>query len=429
MLVLEKLLKTLPVLMLLISVAPGAQADDAPRKLAVIPLRASQGERLLSEPVTNEIYRIMVSKSADPGGFVVISKERLDDALNKAELDPIACPGSCLLRAAEPVDADLALGGRLELKGEDIELELNLVATDSGTILSSKTLILRDGEDDPAPLVEVLAGFAQLIGPDEVMPPSTVGLPPKPELAGLTGMEQQEAPTEGTVEVRFESPVEDATVYVDEVAVCWDVPCFERVTPGPHIVRMEAELHQTREEEIDLREGDRIRWSLKPERYSYPGMNGVANAGYMITAGISPSDTGYKFVSVFDGMHFAELNDYADVGFGGGIFTYNETPRGANWGILGFGPTIRFGRLMIMSKVHLLSFRHRGERSEGSSEGWLPGITTRATLPLVNNREWKGWGSLVPALAGGVDVWFDDNLEHDQTGWWLGFSWLGHFDF
>jgi hypothetical protein len=157
-------------------------------------------------------------------------------------------------------------------------------------------------------------------------------------------------------------------------------------------------------------------------------MHNLDDYGRLITVGFLSDDEEYRAFTVLSGSDFANLNPVVDVGFGGDIFSFHRNDNGSHWGIFSFGPAIRIGRLIVESHLHLLSFRHR-RTDPYELKGWLPGISTNASIPLINNREWSGWAALVPVPTAGVDVWLNNDLNHDSTNYWVGLSWLTGFDF
>ncbi len=225
--------------------------------------------------------------------------------------------------------------------------------------------------------------------------------------------------------VHFRVEPRNATIRMDDLIICRETPCSCRIEKGIHKFVIETELHQKEEKEISIDNDKKLNFKLQPKKYSYFGMNDTEGGGWLVTGGLSPLDTEYKTISVIDGFHFALIHPIVDIGFGGGVFGYRSGKHGDSWSILGFGPAVRAGRLTISSQIQLLSFRHE---SRDHGEGWLPGISLMARIPLLNSREAKAWANLIPTPTVGMDVWFHD-LSHDQTLFWVGLSWPGGVHF
>ncbi len=163
--------------------------------------------------------------------------------------------------------------------------------------------------------------------------------------------------------------------------------------------------------------------SIADDVAEYFAMPETVGGGYVIAAGVSPEDApGYKFLSAINFLYLPDGRDVIDVGFHGEAFSYRQTPRGTNWSILAMGPLLRIGRLFINVDINLISFRHI---SEDHKKGWLPGIGGRLFLPLVNHGRDSIWTVFMPTPVAGFEVFFDNELEYDQTGFWVGLAWIG----
>ena len=156
----------------------------------------------------------------------------------------------------------------------------------------------------------------------------------------------------------------------------------------------------------------------------YFAMPGIAGSVYAITAGVAPQDApGYKVLSALNMSLFPDTQDVVDVGFNGEVFSYRQTPNGTSWGILGMGPTLRVGRLFLNLDINLISFRHQ---SDTHAKGWLPGLSGRVYLPLVNHGSHSIWSIFLPTPAAGFELWFNNKLDYDQIGFWVGLAWIGY---
>jgi hypothetical protein len=126
----------------------------------------------------------------------------------------------------------------------------------------------------------------------------------------------------------------------------------------------------------------------------------------------------YFHLAVLEYLTFGEPNQWWDIGVGGSLFSYQRSDRGSGWSILGFGPALRIGRLILQGRVDALSFM------DGD---WRPGLGLRAMLPLATPREAGMWGIFIPIPMVGYDVWYRSNFEHDETHFFWGVTWLGNF--
>lgn len=226
--------------------------------------------------------------------------------------------------------------------------------------------------------------------------------------------------------LQFECNPSKVRVEVDGREVCDETPCSFRVQRGEHVIEMWANYHNRRKERIAVTAGATISWKLEPRPYSYFGMNDVKTGVYPVTVGSWPTEDSYRKITAGDFVDFKKIHPIIDAGMALEVFGYETSPQGSSWSIFAFGPALRFGRFVFQLDVNLLSFRHS---SDNDTTGWLPGLNFRLTIPLATERDLGPTAFLFPALAGGVDVWFDDILNHDQTRAWLGLSWLGDFDF
>lgn len=176
------------------------------------------------------------------------------------------------------------------------------------------------------------------------------------------------------------------------------------------MVRPSVTNGQTAEEEDDRGESS---WLA-----DYLTMDGADGGGGMVTVGWNGADK--RMLSVLDWMAFFE-EDPVSLGLGGNAFSYRGSEHAASYSILGFGPVLRLGRLLLNGQFHLFSFRSQ----EGADE-WRPGFVARVTLPLVNfGNESSSLLFLVPMPAAGIEWWFDDRLDHDETLFWVGLTWPG----
>ncbi len=354
--------------------------------------------------LTESVYAAATEVS--PERFSIVSREKtlaiaqtIKTEDGEADKNPWAILG-----------ADMVFVGELRQQGVRYDVTLKLMETGSGRILGLERASAQ-GMDG---LWNEVRKAARLV----LMPLATA------DLAAPT----QEAPIEETAEVREDFLVQiratpaDADVFMDGTKICGETPCSYRVEPGDHVFVVDTKYHESvrRREIIDG--PAELEFKLKPKKYNYPGMHDAAGFGYGVTVGVSPLDPDYKAISVINGVGFNNLHPVFDVGFGGEVFGYHQTPHDSSWSILGFGPAFRLGRLMISSQVQLLSFRP--DNKDEYEDGWLPGITVRAQFPIVNSREVGGWAALIPTPTIGYDVWFTD-LDYDQQNFWLGASWLG----
>ncbi len=127
--------------------------------------------------------------------------------------------------------------------------------------------------------------------------------------------------------------------------------------------------------------------------------------------------TSFHF-SILEYLTFGEPREWLDLGVGGALFSYQRSSRGTGWSILGFGPALKVGRLLVEGRVEALSFK------EGE---WRPGLRARVVLPLATPREVGMWGIFIPSPMIGYDVWYRSDLSHDETHFWWGVTWLGNY--
>ncbi len=93
----------------------------------------------------------------------------------------------------------------------------------------------------------------------------------KPEVKRPTGPKViGEQPTDWSPEtgdeviVSFSSQPEGAVVLVDANMVCKNTPCSKSVPKGRHLVSMQAERHEKKQERMNLAEGTKVDWKLTP---------------------------------------------------------------------------------------------------------------------------------------------------------------------
>ncbi|MCP4605717.1 MAG: PEGA domain-containing protein [Proteobacteria bacterium] len=380
--------------------------------------KASHAEEALIQ-LTEAVYAAATEVS--PEFFSVVSREKLLSVLELQETEkekPLSSP----VDIGTLLGADMVFSGQLrQTSTVGLEVTLKLVETGSGRILGL--------ERAEAQEMNTLWGEVRKVARQMLLPLVMGGF------AG-TGSENRKHPD--SIEpkshtpkqrsdflVQFRTTPADASVQLDGKIICQETPCSYRVEPGNHTLAISAENYKEQKKQVNVGAGMELVFELEPKKYNYLGMHDADMGGYGVTVGISPLDSDDKSISVLDGFYFANLHPVIDVGFSGQIFGYRQTHHGNSWSILGFGPAIRAGRLIITSQVQLLSFR---PNSDTHHEGWLPGITTRAQIPLINQREAGGWAALIPTPTVGIDVWFH-HLDYDQYQFWLGLSWLGGVDF
>jgi TolB-like protein len=367
--------------------------------------------------LTDSVYAAATEVS--PEFFSVISREKLSSVLSAQKNESGKTPESHS-EVGALLGADMVFSGEVRRTGTvRLEVTVKLMETGSGRILG---LERADAQDLGQLWTETRKAARQLLMP---LVTSDVARQrqDKPGAKEQAGPGAPEQPSDFLIQIR--STPADAEVRLDGKVICRETPCSYRVEPGEHTFTVGAEHYKDKRKHVEIGSALELVFDLEPKKYTYIGMHDADEGGWGITVGVSPLDTEYKTITVLDGYEFANLHPVFDVGFGGQIFGYRETPHGMSWSILGFGPTVRMGRLIISSQVQLLSFR---PESREYGEGWLPGITTRAQIPLINHREADGWAALIPAPTAGIDVWFH-KLDYDQYNFWLGLSWLGGIDF
>jgi hypothetical protein len=364
---------------------------------------------------TDSIYA--AATELPPKRFSVLSREKLQAILRSRE----AKSGQGASAVGALVGADLVFSSEFRRIEGSMEVTLKLQEVGSGRLIGLERVDAKN-KSEMGKLIRDSAGrlfqrLPQSERPDDQGSPATVVQPEAPPAQFSSD----------NALLRFRSSPTKAKVFVNGYEVCEETPCAYRIEPGDHEITMKAKYYRRRSEVVSLSEGMEITWKMEPQKYSYLGMNDTNDGCFLLTLGRSPHDSSeYKTFSLIDGFEFSNLHSIVDIGFGGGIFSYRTTPRGKNWSILSFGPVVRAGRLILQSQLHLLSFR---SESKEHSQGWLPGFTLRLILPLLTDREVNDWAYLMPAPVAGLDIWFDDDLNHDQTTFWVGMSWLGDIDF
>jgi hypothetical protein len=373
----------------------GAARAERPKVIAIADVTA-EGVDAAPESLARLTDAVYAAATAAPRDlFSVISREKLASGLAAAS-DGGGPRGPA--RVGAIAGADLVFTGVLRRPGAaGLEVTLTLVETVSGRVLGL----------EKAEAAELGALWAKL---REV---ATAMLAPEAGEEGAPG-----------IDVRIRARPEEAAIELDGRVVCPETPCAIHVAEGAHTFEASADLFVAEERRVAVERPIDLSFELKPRRYTYFGMHDADQGGTAISFGASPVEPRYRSITAFDGFTLAGLNPVCDVGFGGQVFGYRQAPRGDSWSILGFGPVVRFGRLIVGADVQLLSFRPRSP--EGG--GWLPGISARAQIPLVNRREIGGWAVLIPMPTAGVDVWFHE-LDYDQYQVWLGLSWLGGIGF
>ncbi len=396
-----------------------ANAENA-KVLVVLDLTDSEGK--LSEKdivyLTESIYAAATTFPAER--ISVVSREKLNGELAKHQ-----DPARAELKEDEIgalLGADFLFKGTLTNAGTS-NFSVTVKLTEVGT---GRLLGLEHAEaEDVSRLSDELQKLAR-----DLLATALGEEPPREKPSEETKEETKEEVAAKPEEpenflVQFQVTPRDATIEMDGRKICEETPCSCRVERGTHRFVIEAKLHDRKAKDLMIDADKELSFELASRPYSYFGMNDMKQGGWLVTMGFSPLDSDYRSISAIDGFHFARLHPVIDVGIGGNVFGYHQTPRGPSWSILGIGPSVRVSRLIVSSQVQLLSFRHK---SEEHKKGWLPGITVQARLPLVNNREIDAWANLVPVPTIGVDVWLQD-LEHDQTQFWVGLSWPGGVDF
>ena len=369
-----------------------AARADRPKVIAVVDLTAD-GADATPEALAQLTDAVYAAATAAPEDlFSVISREKL------ASLTPAPSADAAPRTPAEIgalASADLVFSGSLRRPGAaGWEVTLSLVETVSGRILGL--------DKAAAPELGALWGAIRQVAAALLAPGAT------PEL-----------------EVRIRARPAETIVRVDGRTVCTEMPCTARVAKGAHTFAASADLFVGEERRVVVDGPLDLSFDLKRRRYTWFGMHDAEQGGWAIAFGASPAEPRYKSITAFDGFELARLSPVCDLGFGGQVFGYRQAPRGDSWSILGFGPVVRLGRLIVNADVQLLSFRPDAHHAP---EGWLPGITARAQLPLVNRREIGGWAAIVPMPTAGIDVWFH-GLDYDQYQVWLGLSWIGGIGF
>lgn len=152
----------------------------------------------------------------------------------------------------------------------------------------------------------------------------------------------------------------------------------------------------------------------------YLAMPRVLAGAFLGSIGGGGDSYGWRYfhLSILEYLTFGEPRPWLDVGVGGALFSYQKSDRGAGWSILGFGPALKVGRLILQARVEPLSFK------DGS---WRPGLGARVVLPLVTPREVGMWGIFMPSPMIGYDVWYRSDFTHDETHFWWGVTWLGNY--
>ncbi len=357
--------------------------------------------------LTDAVYAAATEVS--PERFSVVSREKLMDVISVTQKSDA---GTEKPRVGSTLGADMVFSGELRKQGEGFEVTLKLTEASSDRILGLE----RASAEELGPLWDELRSTARKI----LMPHATLEESGRAEPSFAKPEQEPPAPEDFLVQIRA-TPT-DVEVTMDGTVICEETPCSYRVEEGDHVFVVGEEYFITQRKK-EIVAGDlELTFKLVPEKYNYALMHDAKGAGYGMTVGVSPLDTDYKTISVLHGSGFARLHPVFDLGFGGETFGYRQTPHGNSWSIFGFGPSFRAGRLMVSSNVQLLSFRPKN--NDNYKDGWLPGVSVKAQLPLVNKREVGGWASLVPTPTVGYDIWFN-GLDYDQQQFWVGFSWLG----
>ncbi|MDJ0761844.1 MAG: PEGA domain-containing protein [Myxococcota bacterium] len=373
-------------------------------------------------PSTAELARLTESVYAaatevSPEYFSVVSRDKLLSLLPAAK--PAGeQPAKAPAEIGALLGADMVFAGELrQTSALRFAVTLKLVETGSGRILGLEKAEAQD--------LEALWSEMRKVTRQMLLPLITGGLHAGPDRMHGPAREADPEEVEDFL-VQFRTTPTQVSIELNGKKVCDETPCSYRVEPGDYTVKVKAKHYKTHKKREIFDGNKELVIQLEPKKYNYIGMHDARNSGYGITVGMSPVDSDYKVISVLSGSQFGNLNPIVDGGFNGEIFGYRQLPDDeACWSILGFGPSIRIGRLMLASQVQLLQFRRDSDIRKG---GWYPGVTTRIQIPLINSREVGGWSSLVPTPAAGLDVFFDD-LEYDQYHFWLGFSWLGGVQF
>lgn len=398
--------------------AGAARSRAEPARILVVTDLSDHGAGLDADEMlflTENVYA--AATSFGPRAFSVISRDRLERVIEANTSD--SRTGLTLDEIGAMLGAELVFEGEVSREKDGaLGATLRLTEVVSGRLLGLEHIAAGTprelGEMLERSAVDILGRVLPKERDVEAAGPALI--PPRPA--------RDDRPE--IFDVRFEARPAEATIYMDgDHRICRETPCTRRVALGLHEFRAEAEVHRPEAMEVEILGDTTVEFDLEERYYNYFGMHDLEGGGWLVSGGLSPIDPGYKNINVLDGVHFARLHPVVDIGFGGGVFGYRETPRGASWSILGFGPAVRFGRLIVSSQIQMLSFRHES-RDHGT--GWLPGISVYARVPLVNTREAKGWSFLVPTPTVGYDTWFHD-LSHDHSAFWIGLSWPGTVHF
>ncbi len=397
---------------LILLTGPEAKAE---RTKVLVIMDVEEQENGVSEEeiqlLTESLY--IAATRFPPKHFSVVSSDKLHQVLSEQPK-----PGDKPLTSdtvGALVGADLVLSGSLiRTQADPLQITLRLQEVGTGRLLGMEHVtgadvqgLARSLQEDAEQMLGVLV---EAEGP-------AVALTPKEEKAEEAG---EEEPTKEFL-VQLQVTPRDARVLMDGREICKETPCSYRVPEGRHTFRAEAELHEPKEQIVKVDGKEDLKFELVKRKYSYLGMNDAKFGGWLVTLGMSPLDTEYRQITALDGIYFAGLNPIVDVGIAGDVFGYRNSTHGQSWSIFSFGPAFRLGRVILTSRIQLLSFRHK---SEFYGEGWLPGLNARLYFPLVNHREAGLWSNLVPTPMVGVDVWLKD-LDHDQTQFVVGLAWPG----
>ncbi len=399
----------------------GAAAANHNRTIIVLHLpHATIDPRFDEVDIVAPVYEVVTERLTER--FVVLARGRTGEMLRSRGFDSATCGESCELEAARLIGAAYVFAAKATPAEESLAVSLQLIDVTGGALVGMKRVTASDEEVLNTRIADAIHTLIDRLDAHDQRFDHTSPANPR----GSSGPLSDEPHAGQEVLVSFHSTPAGAKVFIDGEAECQATPCSRRLPIGSHEVAMVLPYHVRRRETITVTHDWTVDWQLRLKPYHYLLMNEARFGGSLVSMGFAPHRQVYKRLLAIEGYRFAGLHPVIDTGLGGNIFGYRRSAFGASWSIFGIGPVLRLGRLIIHAQLQLLSFRHR---SGSRAKRWFPGLTASAVLPLLNVREIGAWAAFLPAPSAGIDVWLNNDLNHDETGFWIGLAIIHHVDF
>ena len=248
----------------LVLVGLGLSAE--PKRVAVLELRNDAGiteseAYYLTDKVRDAASRVLASR-----GFLVITRESLQELLPPGTDLAKCATGQCEVEIGRNIGADYIVTGEIIKFAGEFRANLKAHHSRSGAFLGAEScegLNLKD-------LERSIANSSLLLF-NKVLAHAGMGvgtITPPPVSGGKIGESPTggwEVPTASQVVVRFESDPPGAVVMVDGQLKCQQTPCGKAINAGSATISMQTERYQPRQEIVEIKPGmPPLNWKLTP---------------------------------------------------------------------------------------------------------------------------------------------------------------------